>query len=145
MNKGIAPVDLETDIGLVRSEVGDVVFTPIPDEPGYGDFGWLSDVEIDGLLRVGRGSILRATGYAFRKIAAHLTMTGGSIKTNDLAVNNTNRGKDLFEIAQSYLSDADLEDSQAIGDIFEIAPGPELFGRGCSRPEAACFPTYCTC
>ena len=122
-NRGVAPVDTMTDLGLVRSQVGDLNYVALdPPEAGFGSYDWLSDVEIEAALEVAGGSISRATGYCFRKVAAFFAASALEITTDDLRLASVNRAKLYRELAQDWLASADDEDAAAASDLFEVIP-----------------------
>jgi len=123
MNRGISPLDPMSDVGRTRLNTGDTESVPFdPDEPGFGQYSYLSDEEIEEILELADGSIVRATGWAFRKIAAYFTLSAVSVTTDDLRLDSTARAKLFRELAQDWLNDADVMDAAAASDLFEVIP-----------------------
>lgn len=122
-NKGADPIVPTSDVGQVRLNVGDTNGKPLdPAEDGYLDYEYMSDAEIEALLESADGSVIRATGYAFRKIATYLTMIARDITTDDLRIRTVERAKELRAIANDWIADADSTDAVADSAIFEIIP-----------------------
>jgi hypothetical protein len=128
-NLGIAPLNPSTPVGQLRVNLGDKSFKPLdPPIPGAGDYANFSDADLTALLAGAAGSVSRATGAGYMQLAAVYIATGRSIKTDDLAIDTRQRGKDLFEVAKWWFTHADEADAAGVGDIFMVAP----FG---GRPE----------
>lgn len=127
-NKGIAPPDMDTNVGQLRVVLGDLDYSPLdPPETGFGNYVKWSDAELTGFLAMtGAGedqSILRAAGYAFLQLAASAALESKSVRDHDLQIDLTKRAADLRAIAQMYFTQADdLDDSNGSGDIFDIFP-----------------------
>jgi hypothetical protein len=112
---GAYPLNPATAVGQVRLNVGDSIATlPAGQAPQYAYF---SDAEITAFLTAAGDDPVRATGFAYLQLAASFAMQGKSIKTDDQAIDTKGRGKDLLEVAQSWLAQADA----AANDFFDIA------------------------
>ena len=123
MNKGIAPPELDTPVGQFRALVGDVTSVPLtPPDPGFGEYEKFSDVEIEGYLAQGEGSISRAVGFSYLYLAGQAAMESTSVKDYDLSVDLTKRAGDLRATAQMWFDRADKEDSDASDEGFSIVP-----------------------
>lgn len=109
---GAHPLDIDTPIGLLRANLGDVASTPLdPPVAGKESYGWFSDQELTAFLALGRRSIARATGKAIMQLALSNGLAGRSVTTEDLSIDNQGRGATLREIAESWLKQADQEDA----------------------------------
>ncbi|MEV5068862.1 hypothetical protein MRBLMI12_000418 [Microbacterium sp. LMI12-1-1.1] len=92
---------------LVRDD-GSVVFT---------------DAQLTAAINAtGNTSALRAAGNAFQSLAAEYAIKGRSVKTDDLAIDTRNRGKDLLEVANSFFAEAEAADKRAAGSFVAIVP-----------------------
>lgn len=122
-NPGVYPVDTMTDVGKFRVKVQDIVATPYnPDEPGYANYAKISDAEIEVMLE-DNGSVSWALSEFYTILADSAAIESKTVKDSDLAVNLTERAKDLRIAAQSWAEKATREDD-ALGttDVFEILP-----------------------
>lgn len=123
-NTGLYPIDYASPVGQVRALLGDVDPEPFdPPAPGERNYTMFSDQEIEGFLSAGRGSVYRATGFAYMSLAGRAALEAKSIKDYDLAVDTTKRADDLRDVAQMWFDQADAEDS-ATGEAewFDIVP-----------------------
>lgn len=122
-NRGVAPADPNTEIGQLRTNLGDLAYVALdPVETGYGDYEWFSDSELEELLVLAEDNITRATGYGLRKFATYLTMSAVNIQTDDLRVSTIERAKLMRELAKDWLSDADAAEDREGSEIFEVIP-----------------------
>ena len=145
MNKGISPIDPASEVGALRLLVGDTGSTPLdPPESGFADYNTWSDDALEVALAANSGNQLRAAGTLYLQLAAAFSMTGRSIKTDDLTLDTRSRGGDLYGIAKSFMDEASAADDAAGNDFFQIVPRAKR-GRGCCvRPEATPYPR-CHC
>lgn len=122
VNRGIAPPDFDTPVGLFRAELPDVTYSELnPPEEGYGAYEEMSDLEIQGLLAAANGSYFRALGKYYLILAGQSAKTSASIKDYDLAIDETKRSADLRAIAAYYFGLADDDDNSG-EDAFTIVP-----------------------
>jgi hypothetical protein len=101
-----AVLDPTTPLGQVRLVVGDEV----PNATS-GDY-LFADNAIAVALLLSSGSVLRSVAMLVKQLALAQTMAGQSIKASDFAINTSNRGKDLLQVAMSYEKQADEEDAR---------------------------------
>lgn len=120
-NKGIAPVDLTTQVGQLRSALKDTEYTElVPAQAGYGHYTNFSDLELEGLLARAGGSSLRATGFAYLELAAQAAAQAVDWASDDQRVTLSKRASALKEIAALWLERADAEDASAGSDFFAV-------------------------
>lgn len=123
VNRGIAPPDFDTPVGKFRAAYPDLTYVALsPPETGYGDYAELSDIEIQGYLSLGGGSINRAIANYYIQLSGQAALRSKSVKDYDLQVDLTKRAADLRATAQLYLDMADDEDVIAGEEGFEIVP-----------------------
>lgn len=140
-NVGKYPLDPISSAGQLRILVGDVSAKPlVPDVPGFADFAVFSDADLAAALLASGSSPLRAAGSLYRSLAAQYTMSGRSIKTDDLAIDTRNRGKDLLEVAQSFFDEADSVDAATASDFFQVVPFGGRSPEGRPRVEGSPWP-----
>jgi hypothetical protein len=118
MTTGAYPLNPSTLVGQVRLNLGDSVATTSNGAPTYAYF---SDAEINAFLSVASDDVARATGLAYLQLAAKFAMQGKSIKTDDQSLDTRQRGKDLLEVGQSWLAQADATIAAEGNDFFDIA------------------------
>lgn len=110
-NPGVSPIDSSTSVGRVRLMLGDVRSVPlVPAVVGQADYERFGDAELASFLVVGGDSVLRAVGHAVTQLALGAGLSGVSIKTDDLGIDNSRRGATLLDIAKSYFEQADADD-----------------------------------
>lgn len=120
-NRGIAPPDVNTDVGKVRLLSGDVNYTPlVPPEVGYGNYEVWSDDQINAALVASGGSIPRAIAILYGLIAASWASTSATIKTDDLSMSAKDSVGNWLNLAAYWNSIADKEDENAINDYFDL-------------------------
>lgn len=119
-NLGVAPPDHATLVGQTRALIGDVNYSSTAGETG--EYDYFSDGEILSFLTAGGDNPVRATGYAYRQLAASQTLLGAKINTDDLGVDTTKRGSDLLAISKSYFDEADAADAAVAGDFDIVYP-----------------------
>lgn len=121
INKGVAPVDLTTQVGLLRSALKDTDYVELaPPEDGFGNYPNFSDLELEGLLARAGGSPLRATGYAYLELAAQAAAEAVDWASDDQRVTLSKRASALTAVAAMWLERADAEDASAGADYFAV-------------------------
>ena len=127
MPKGVWPIAPGTPVGQLRELVRDTEGVEFdPPQPGYRDYAAFSDSMLVTALSVAGGNLLRAAGSAFMSLAAEYAMSGRSVKTDDLLLDTRNRGRDLAEVARSFLAEAEAEDLKQANSFFDLTPGPAI-------------------
>lgn len=119
-NPGEYPFDPSSDVGRFRVLYGDTVSQPYdPPEPGFQDYGHLSDAEIEAYIEQGGGSVLRGIGYYNLALSSHAALHDKTVKDYDLQV-TVSRAEKLRLAAADWFKRADEEDAASgSGDIFE--------------------------
>lgn len=129
VNRGIAPPDFNTAVGMFRAAYPDLNYVALdPPEIGYGDYEELSDTEIEGLLALGGDSVSRGIGFYYLQLSGAAAKRSKTVKDYDLSVDLTKRAADLRAIAQMYFDRADDEDTGLGEDAFEIVPTGQQCG-----------------
>lgn len=142
-NPGVHPIDPTTAVGEFRYLYGDTESEPYdPEVPGIQNYEELSDAEIESLLRQGEGSVSRAVGYRYIRLAGKAAKESREVSDYDLRVNTTKRAADLRAMAQMWFDRADEEEEQSGGgDFFDVFFSPSC---RCARtPELATRPCLC--
>lgn len=122
-NPGEFPLDPTSNVGKFRLVYGDTQSTPYsPVEPGFQNYGELSDAEIEAFLATGGDSINRAIGYYLLSLASQAALVSTSWKDYDLAEDTTKRPAELRALAQWWFDQADGDDVIAAEEGFEIVP-----------------------
>jgi len=131
-NPGVAPLDKTTPTGQVRLNTGDTEYVRL-EAPiaGLSSFAYFSDDTIEAFLLAGRGSVTRATGLAYRQMAAGAALVGALNKTHDEVNDNRQRASDLMALSQSWLSMANDEDAIA-SDFIYATPTSTRHSKGMS-------------
>lgn len=116
INKGVAPPDMESDLGKLRAILGDVEYVSLtPPEQGFGSYRLFGDAELESFLAVGE-SLEMAAYMAYMQLAASAALESKSVKDQDLQIDLTKRATDLRLIAQSWRDRADALSA----DVFEM-------------------------
>lgn len=122
-NPGAFPLDPETPVGHFRLLFGDTDSVPyVPVEPGFQNYGELSDAEIESFLIQGGNSTNRAIGFYYLSLAGAAAKTSRSVKDYDLQIDTTKRAADLREVAKWWFDLADGDDAISAEEAFEIVP-----------------------
>ena len=123
MTLGVAPFDPDDPIGELRALVGDTEWvTTEPPQEGVGLYAVFSDAALAAALNTAGGSILRAAGNVFARLASEYTSIGRSIRTDDLMLDTKGRGETLLKIAQSFWKEAEIAERNAASDYFVVVP-----------------------
>jgi len=116
INKGVAPADMNTDVGKLRAILGDLEYVELtPPEAGFGDYRLFGDAELTAFLETG-GSIEIAAYFAYMNLAASAAMESKTVKDFDLSIDLTKRATDLRLIAADWRNRGDA----LAADIFEL-------------------------
>jgi hypothetical protein len=113
-NRGATPVDPNTQVGQLRLLIGDIESVPLdPAEAGFADYNNFSDDELQGFLNTG-GTVTRASGYAYLRLAAVAAAGAISWRSDDLSVDGKIMASEYRLLARIAFEQADAED--ALGD-----------------------------
>ena len=113
-----------------------VIRTLIPDTEAVFDGATLfTDTEIGHYYTAGRGSVLRAAGYAMLAIANSEAIISKVIRTQDLQTDGAKLAEALRKNAEALFTRADKEDELDNGFYFNIVD----YGFGETRPELTEF------
>lgn len=119
------------------AEPKDLVRTLIPDtEPVFGDAKdeyLFPDEQIENLLEIAGGNVLRAAGLAMIAVGNSEALISKVIKTQDLATDGSKLQDKWRESGEALLTRADKEDEGKALDYFEIIDFQE--GWLAERPE----------
>ena len=144
MNRGLAPLDPTTSVGQLRLLVGDIDYVAlVPPEVGYGDYNNFSDDELTGFLLVSGGSITRASGHAYLRLAALAAAGALSWKSDDLSVDAKQVATEYRLLANIAFGQADTEDAAGASVFLLDHPYTSdtaidyALGRGIWPPELA--------
>lgn len=111
-NKGIAPLDPTSAVGQLRLLLGDLDYDGLePLEEGFGDYYNFSDAELEGFITAGGGSITRASGYAYLRLAAIAASGAISWRSDDLSVDSKIPASEFRLLARIAFEQADDEES----------------------------------
>lgn len=127
-NRGVAPLDPTTDVGKLRSALGDTTYTELdPPEPGYGNYADYSDLELEAFIAQG-GSVEGGASRAYMQMAGAAAREAKNIQDFDLKINTEKRAEYLMQLAGMWQDKADALSA----DIFEVF---DLSGQDCCIPE----------
>lgn len=87
-----------------------------------------SDEELKDFFTAGRGSMLRAAGYANYAIATSEALISKVIKTQDLSTNGAQVAEALIKKGNALFDQADKEDAADAQGYFEIVDYREGWG-----------------
>jgi len=130
VNRGVAPLDPDSEVGQIRALLGDTEFEPLdPPETGYGNYEMYSDDELQAFVDVG-GSVEGGMFHAYMQMAGEAAKESRVVQDFDLRIDLTKRSADLRAIALEWRDRADV----AAADIFELYP--VVKGSSLRPPEA---------
>jgi hypothetical protein len=121
VNRGVAPADLSTPIGQLRSLIGDVTFVPLnPPEAGFGDYANFSDDQLQSFLDLGANNLAYAVGYAYTSLAAQFAADSIKVTTDDESVDLTARAESMRKIANDWFNRGDATFANENNNYFTI-------------------------
>lgn len=142
INRGVVPADPTTPVGSLRYLLGDFDYEGL-DEPeeGYGNYYNFGDAELQGFITAGGGSVTRASGHAYMRLAAVAAASAISWRSDDLSVDSKIVPSEYRLLARIAFEQADAEDD-ALGasgfaldhpysNDFCVEPVQELAARPC--------------
>jgi hypothetical protein len=133
VNRGIAPADPTSVVGQVRFLIGDLDYEEYdPVEVGFGVYSNFSDTEIAGFIAAGGDSVVRASGYAYLRLAALAAAGAISWKSDDQML-------DAKQVATEYRLLAGIAFDQA-----DNADDGSADTFGLDNPYTTCDNTLCT-
>lgn len=142
--RGVAPADPTTDVGRMRTILGDVDYEEYePPQEGFGLYQLFSDAQLQVFLDVAGGSVARAIALAYAQIGGSWASTGATIRTDDLTFSAKDSVGNWMTLAAYWRNIADAEDSAAVNDYFDLV---SLRGGDCgpAHPEGSPWPA-CSC
>lgn len=109
-NVGIAPPDLTTPIGKLRSLIGDVAYVAlVPPVAGEGDYTNFSDDQLQSFIDLAGGENLAyATGYAYSTLAGQFAADALKVTTDDESIDLTGRADAMRKLADQWFSRGDV-------------------------------------
>lgn len=133
--RGVAPLDPNTDIGRMRVALGDVDYEEYdPPQPGYGLYQVFSDDQLQVFLDLAKGNVARAIAMAYAQIGASWASTGATIRTDDLTFSAKDSVGNWLTLAAYWNKIADDQDDAAVNDYFDLV---EVGYRCHCKPELA--------
>jgi hypothetical protein len=120
-NSGVAPVNLGSNVGLVRVLLGDTDPTNVVGT--IGEYLYFSDAEVESLLGMYEDNPKLAAARALEAIAGSQALLLKSWSTDDLNVRGDQIAKELRDIAKQLRSEALASDSSSLFDV--VAFGEE--------------------
>jgi hypothetical protein len=143
INRGVVPIDPASTVGQVRLLVGDLDYENYdPVEEGFGIFANFSDAEIEGFILAGGGSITRASGYAYLRLAALAASGAISWKSDDQAVDAKQVATEYRLLANIAFAQADDADANGASS-FSIDNPYTSCQSGCDDAELAAHCAAC--
>ena len=120
-NPGVFPLDPDSPVGRFRILYSITAFDEYsPPVEGFVNYRELSDVQIEGYVAQGDGSITRAIGYYLLAQASHHASESKMVKDYDLQVDLRSIADDLRQAAEAWFERADIEEiNSGFGDLFE--------------------------
>jgi hypothetical protein len=119
INRGVAPYDTGTPVGVLRVTIGDIIFSPLtPPESGFGSYELFSDEELQEFVGLGEDNVFRSAGFAFMALAGKASMESKMVKDYDLQVDLRSRSRELRETAFGFFAQADARDERLGVDDF---------------------------
>ena len=142
VNVGAWPVDPATEVGLFRTELGDVVGVPHVPADNSADFEFLSDEAIAALILAYPSSRNMAMSRAMTSMATQMITSAQDIQVDDIRIKTVERANLMLTLATMlYNGSITAEASSAFGVVGltaatdytrnpQGAPAAELFSRG---------------
>lgn len=126
INKGVAPVDVSTTVGIVRVLLGDTDATNIVG--GFGEYMYFSDDELGAVLGLYDDSPQYAAARCLETIAASQALLLKSWTSDDLSVRGDAIAESLRKLADQLRKEASTGISSEFYDLFQTVDGdyPEM-------------------
>lgn len=106
-NRGVYPLDPDSQTGLFRQQLGDVVATPLdPDEPGFADYEYISDAAIAALLQAFPTMPDMAMSRALSSMAIQMIAAAQDIQVDDIRIKTVERAELMLRAAESLAGSA---------------------------------------
>lgn len=149
VNRGVAPLDPLTEVGQLRLLLGDIDYVDlVPPEAGYGDYNNFSDDELEGFILAGSGSITRASGFGYLRLAALAASGAISWRSDDLSLDAKQVAAEYRLLANIAFGQADNEEALGASSFALDHPYKtcDCWG-GCATcaQELAAPPVRCRC
>ena len=123
-NPGAFPPDASAPVGQVRLLIGDTANKALsPIVVGQVDYQLFGDADLANFVALAGDNVKRATGYAIQQLALVYTLTGASVKTEDLALDSSKRGSTLSGIAASWFAEAAADELAEDGAVLIVPTG----------------------
>ena len=134
-NPGATPIDPSTDVGKLRFLVNDTTGVAyVPDQPGFTNYTYFSDAALQAYADMAVSNLILASGYAYQRIAAILTISARNITTDDLRIQTEVRANTFRLLAKDIIDGANA--AAAAFDSWALTGGLK---------ECDCYEYYSTC
>jgi hypothetical protein len=121
VNRGVAPADLSTAVGQLRSIIGDVTYIELsPPEAGFGDYTNFADGQLESFLDLGNDNLAYGVGYAYTTLAAQFAADAIKVTTDDEAIDLTARAEAMRKIANDWFNRGDANAALTNDSYFAI-------------------------
>jgi hypothetical protein len=128
-NLGAWPVDPATEVGLFRTELGDLNGTPHEPDDGQADFEFISDVAIGQLLIAYPTSRDAAMVSALRSAAFQLIAAAEEIQVDDIRIKTVERARLMLEYATSLGMTVTADEASTAFNVvgLNVRPSPGYY------------------
>lgn len=123
---GVSPVDLTSQIGQIRTLLGDTDALPLnPPVAGSGEYRYWSDVELQGIINMFSfdqrpSATIRVAIWCLRQIAVSRALLLLAFTSDDLAVNGPAITAAIQKVAADMEKAADGADADDAASVFTI-------------------------
>ena len=136
--KGVFPIDPTTQVGLFRTELGDIVATELePPEQGYAAYQYISDAAIAALLLANPTDFDRAKSSAMIAVATQMLMSAQDIQVDDIRIKTVERATAMMNAALALHGSAGIA---AAADAFDVVPLTSQSSFHRARPQGTPHP-----
>lgn len=128
--KGVYPIDPTTQVGLFRTELGDIVATELdPAEEGYAEYEYLSDAAISALLTANPTMPELAMSKAMFSMATQMLAAAQDIQVDDIKIKTVERAVAMMEAATAMGATAGASLAASAFNVVPLIPASGSFYR----------------
>lgn len=128
-NEGAWPIDPNTETGLFRTELGDVVGTVHSDDDTKADFQYIGDDGIAALILAYPSSRDMAMSKAMTAMAVQMISAAQDIQVDDIKIKTVERARLMLEMATTLAAGANAADASSAFNVVPLVSANNYYPR----------------